>query len=134
MPRILNHIDAIAREKNRDVLFVVFTDDVFDFSEKYQNLPERNELIHWLTENNIEFQPCFGVAVDGLLIQPYLGHLYLDVVFDENDPVYKKLVNHLENQDGSMKNPNVKFMYLPLEMALKNSHHDDPNYYSDMYE
>lgn len=122
---IIQHIDAIARKKGNDVLFVGFSEITID---NYKDLTERNELIQWLNDNNIPFEFCYGMASDNVIQQPYLGDLFLDVSFNKNDPLYIKLEQHLENSDGSPKIPGVKFYYFLFDLAMKNSHHDDPDF------
>ncbi|WP_228153458.1 hypothetical protein [Acinetobacter indicus] len=130
MPMIIQHIDAIARKKGRDVLFVGFSEMKIE-NHNYKELTERNELIKWLNDNNISFECCYGMASDNTIQQPYLGDLFLDVSFNQNDPLYIKLEQHLENKDGSPKIPGVKFYYCSLDLAMKNSHHDAPDFFDD---
>ena len=132
MPLLLEHIDAIARKKGRDVLLVVFdstSDDIFD----YKTLPARKDLIAWLKANNIEFRECADIArEDGF--DSYRGQLYLDVCYDENDPLYIKLRDHLENPDGSSRIPDVMFCCLPLQIAMQNKHHDESGFWDKWIE
>ena len=75
---------------------------------------ERRELINWLDANQILWKRCM---VSG---EPkYMGSIWIDVLFDTENPLYQKVAEHCENPDGSMKIPNVDFCYIPLEMALK---------------
>ena len=60
---------------------------------------------------------------------PYLGNIYIDVAFDENDPQYQLVRKYLENPDGTPRNKRVRFYYLPLEHAMKNAHHDEPGFW-----
>ena len=133
MPQILEHIDKIAREKGRDVLFIEFDKDVFP-DDDYENWSIRNELIEWFEKNNIKAIPCFLLAQKGNVIvfqEQYRGWLYLDVPYDETIPDYIKLKDHLENPDGSMKIPGVTFCYLALEIAMKYKHHDKLGFWDD---
>jgi hypothetical protein len=110
MPRILNNIDQIALEKQRDVLYLLYHksyNDSFhneDLSLKfhYETCIARQQLIEWLEKHEIDFSECFGWSTrSGIMSMPYLGELYLDVPFDEADPKYQLLYNYLENSDGS---------------------------------
>ncbi len=134
MPQILEHIDKIAREKGRDVLYIAFDKEVFP-DDDYENWSVRNDLLEWFEENDINAIPCGLLAErNGFLIldEQYRGWLYLDVPFDENVPKYIKLRDHLENPDGSLCIPGVKFYYLPLEIAMKYKHHDEPGYWDNI--
>ena len=80
MPQLLKCIDAIARQKKRDTLFVTFPsrdpDTAFD-----EYSPHRAALINWLEAHHIGWMPCGGVANPNVM-GPYQGHIYLDVSFD----------------------------------------------------
>lgn len=141
MPVLIKNIDAIAREKKRDVLYLVFHEKLFQHASDDNPFPDfdyhiygpRIEIIDWLTTNNIEFYPTGDVAREYSIV-PYLGQLYIDVPFDEGDSTYQKLFAHLENQDGSMKIDGIGFCYFPLEHALRNAHHDEPGFWEKHYE
>lgn len=144
MPMLIDHIDKIARDKKRDVLFLLFhlneaegevseeSEDIDwdDLDFDHASCIPRKEIMEWLTANGIRFYPCAGVA-DENCIQSYAGQLYIDVPFDENDPVYQKLRDHIENPDGTMKISGIAFCYYPLEMAMKNAHHDEPGFWEE---
>jgi hypothetical protein len=145
---LIEHIDAIARQKQRDVLYVTFksasanqadpdtdtdeesvaneSDDwlVFD----WENDPTRQAVCQWLTEQNIPWQYCAQVADENFMCG-YQGQIYVDVPFDDNDPQYLKLREYLEYPNGSMRFATVGFYYLPLEKAMENAHHDEPGFW-----
>ena len=126
MPVLLKSIDKIAREKQRDVLFIRFDYNfVEDFN--YKDWPFRQHMITWLKEENIPFYECGDIATDDGL-NSYLGQIYLDIIYDVNDPIYQKVANYLETQDGKPKIEGVLFYLVPLNLAMKNSHHDDPDF------
>lgn len=139
MPLLIKHIDAIAREKQRGVLFVAFRSEneegdadedfsIFPPSIDWENLGSRKQLIAWLDENGIPWLPCGDVANPNLMIS-YQGQLYIDVPFDTSIPKYQKLAAYLENPDGSMRHPGVNFHFLSLDVAMKNKEHDEPGYW-----
>ena len=134
MPMLIDPIDQIARQKQRTVLYVVFDDpdsNDFEASFDWENCKNRQRVITWFDEQAIQYQPCFQVWSDGLLQCPYRGQLYIDVPFETDNSVYKKLEAYFENQDGSMKNPEITFCYLPLKRAMKNAHHDEEGYWDN---
>lgn len=136
MPQLIEHIDKIARDKKRDVLLLTFHDQAFkDAGDTvmfprfdYSKCKPREEIMEWLTANNIQFSPCGSIASENSMV-PYLGQLYIDVLFDETDPTYQKVRDFLENSDGTMKINGVGFNYCPLELAMKNAHHDEPGFW-----
>ncbi|MFT5709205.1 MAG: hypothetical protein ACI9ES_003513 [Oceanospirillaceae bacterium] len=130
----MEYIDKIARDKNRDVLFLLFKDtsdepDPFN----YENFKHRNEAVEWLTNNNIPFYPCSGVANENSMGEFYNGNLYIDVPYDETDLLFLKLSGYLEHNDGSQKVNGIIFGYYPLELAMKNKHHDEPDFWDNLY-
>jgi hypothetical protein len=135
MPQLIEHIDAIARTKQRDVLYVTFNpaikpDAEYDFETLYdwEQDPIRKTVCKWLTEHNIPWQECGHIA-DENYMSSYEGQLYLDIPFDENDPQYQVVRDYLENPDGTMRLDPVCWWYLPLERAMENAHHDEPGFW-----
>lgn len=134
MPMLIEHIDAIARKKKRDVLFLHFPvegneDSMFPGSDvDWDQWPARQKVIAWLDQNQIPWCPCGHFANENLMMG-YRGWIYVDVPFRLEDPVYQRLQNYLETPEGEMKIPGVTFCYLPLEMALENAHHDVPGFW-----
>ena len=141
MPLLIDHIDAIARKKQRDVLFVEFfnvnegdatadDDDPFDrrFNVDWEAHPGRAEVIAWLDEHHIGWQQCGKVACLHMMI-PYLGDLYIDLPYEQSLAEYRALEAFLENLDGTMRLPGVRFCYQPLARAMKNAHHDEPGFW-----
>ena len=133
MPMLIEHIDAIARKKGRDVLFLDFTTDLGEdsfetFNVDWKSIPIRQQVIAWLDQNKIEWCMC-GFFADENGMCSYQGRIYVDVPFDTQDPVYQKLSSYLETPEGEMKLEGVKFYVLPLERAMENAHHDEPGFW-----
>jgi len=127
MPMLIEYIDKIARDKGRDVLYIIFDEKVFpDFD--FEMRAVRKNLIAWFDLNNIKITPCGNVASEHGF-SSYHGQLYIDVPYDENHPDYRKVSEHLECADGSFRIQGVMFCYLPLERALRNKHHDEPEFW-----
>ncbi len=117
MPQLMQHIDAIAREKNRDVLFVHFENYEHENAEA-ESYHLRQNLMEWLQQRQIAFAPCMGIEQPGV-IESYSGDLYIDVPFDAANPSYQVVSEHLEDTEGNMKIPGVLFFVLSLETALE---------------
>ena len=115
MPQLLQHIDAIAREKNRDVLFVHFE----NYEENEQN-PDSNrqDVLSWLEQNDIPYEKCMGLEEEGS-IDSYWGDIYIDVPFDLENEQYQILSDYLEDEEGVMKIEGVYFFVLYLETAIE---------------
>lgn len=143
MPQLLEYIDSICRKKQRDVLYLRFvapntepwdndsddgTCDGFDDYVDGRNLEVRRQIIEWLDQNQIAWQPCGPIANENCW-ESYRGQIYLDVPYDQNLDAYQHLEAFLENPDGSMRFPEVEFWRLSLNLAMKNSHHDEPGFW-----
>jgi hypothetical protein len=138
MPQIIDHIDAIARKKQRTVLFLEFHPKInFDDFEMpnycYEKDKVRDEIITNLDQMGIVWTKCGHFASTNFMCS-YRGQIYLDVPYDESLDEYKKLQGYLEYPDGSMRFPSVRFYHLPLEIAMKNAYHDEPGFWEDWAE
>ena len=128
MPQLLQHIDAIGRQKQRDVLFVVFGRSPDELEVNWRRLPVRQQIIVWLNQNGVVWQECGHVASENCMMG-YRGQIYIDVAFDTDLPEYQKLAAFLENEDGTPRLAGAIFCYLPLSVAMKNTHHDAPGFW-----
>ena len=146
MPLLLEHIDAIARQKQRGVLYVEFhplaldPDAGEDLSARdimawktmpdsaWQALPIRQQLIDWLNTQGIGWQRCGHYAQVGLMMG-YRGQLYIDLPFDTTLTDFLALQAFLENPDGSMRHSGVFFIYCNLKKAMENAAHDEPGFW-----
>ena len=136
MPMIIEHIDAIARKKQRTVLSIVFHPETHCFDDNsdswwdynYEKDSRRKTVLKWLDKHGIHWQMCGHVANENALL-PYLGNIYIDVPFDESDPQYQLVRDYLENPDGTPRDERIRFYYLPLKLAMKNAHHDEPGFW-----
>jgi len=145
MPMLIEHIDAIARKKQRDVLYLMFNKrvskanaddeegfiDVSHFDWRKDQM--REKVCQWLTEHDILWQECGHMASENLMMS-YQGQIYLDVPFDETDTLYQLVRDYLENPDGTPRFQTVTFWYLPLAKAMENAHHDEPGFWENWAE
>jgi hypothetical protein len=109
MSQPIPYIDAIAREKNRDVLFIHFED---------ADSPINEIVLAWLEDHEIAYSACLGLEEESLN-EHELEHTYIDLAVDEDDLVYRELCEYLEDDDGNMKLEGVLFFILSLETALE---------------
>jgi hypothetical protein len=137
MPVLIEHIDAIARKKQRDVLFVRFNDPETQISASatvttsrvhWRELPIRQTLIDWLDSNQIDWDLCGPVAsVNGM--SGYRGQIYIDVPFDLSFPKCQLVLAFLEYPDGTFRFPEAELCCLRLETAMFNAAHDEPGFW-----
>ena len=123
MPQLLKTLDEIAREKQRDVLCVMFFDPRQGFP-KYLSSAKRKlraALIEFLDEHSIAWSECFDSASQNLLICPYFGSIYLDVPYDLADPAYRLLADYLETPDCKPKYEDMHFGVRTLQAAIKSA-------------
>lgn len=143
MPYLIKHIDAISREKKRDVVFLMFEDPASDaedgtqeearsifsaFNLQWEDFAVRNEIIAWLDANGFAWEPCGHFANENVMMS-YQGEIYIDVPYDESLPEYRKLGAYLENEDGTTRLPGARLCLVKLEHAMWNARHDDPGFW-----
>ncbi|MDY7574520.1 hypothetical protein [Actimicrobium sp. CCI2.3] len=132
MPLEIRHIDAIGRQKGRDVLYIAFHDDLRQRLD-WEALDVRRGIIVWLDANTIGWEPC-GHVGSTTFFGRYLGQIYIDLPYEENDPVYLRLAAFLEKPDGSSALPGARFCYYPLSEAMENAHHDVPGFWDTIWD
>jgi hypothetical protein len=128
MPQLIEHIDAIARQKGRDVLYLEFHPHDDWRRYRYETDPMRDMILRWLDQHEVGWQTCGPYARPGCN-GPYLGQIYLDVPFDESLPAYRSLRDYLELPNGSMRHDGVRFYAMPLAYANQNAEHDAPGFW-----
>lgn len=143
-------IDAIARNKQQDVLFLEFRSQkvaeegdmtLFDlpgYSEEnedvlvamlqtgcdYHGARILLQVIAWLNKQHIGWRRCAPFTSE-TCTEGFAGQIYLEVPCDDNDPGYRAVRDYLENPDGSMRFPEARLCVLPLEKAMKNAEHKE---------
>ncbi|MFZ2123890.1 MAG: hypothetical protein WA012_08815 [Rhodoferax sp.] len=138
MPMLIEHIDAIARQKQRGVLYVAFhppasgtpdDEEIVDQGDfDWKTLPIRQHIIDWLDAQGTGWKPC-GHFANTCLMMSYRGQIYIDLPFDEALPAFQALQALLELPDGSMRFPEATFICCPLDMAMENVAHDEPGFW-----
>ncbi len=130
IPRKIEFIDAIAREKQRDVLCVVFVDCEPETESPipYQELPIRRQIIAWLNSQELTWEPCAAFA-DPYHPTAYSGRIYIDVDPSTENPQYGILQHYFEEPTGKSRFPGVHFCCLPFLEASENTIYDEPGYY-----
>jgi hypothetical protein len=128
MPQLLEHIDAIARKLNRDVLYLEFLKAQRPHLANYRSLESRMRITQRLDSEGIGWREC-GQLASETVMRSYAGEIFVDVPYDENDDRYRKVQTFLEHPDGSMRFDDVRFYVVSLQLALKNVHHDEPGFW-----
>ncbi|WP_249172160.1 hypothetical protein [Burkholderia vietnamiensis] len=128
MPQLIEHIDAIARKLQRDVLYLEFMQAQRPRRADYRGLDSRSGIVQWLDSEGIRWRECGQVASE-TVVRSYAGEIFIDVPFDETDSQYRKVQAFLEHPDGAMRFDDVRFYVVTLQVAMKNTHHDEPGFW-----
>ena len=130
MPMLLQHIDAITRVKQRDVLYLTFppAEPRSEHRRSYESLDIRKRIIAWLDANAIGWTMCGHFASENTM-RSYAGQIYIDVPYDIKDPAYQRVQAFLEFEDGSMRFEDVRFWVVSLKQAMKNVHRDEAGFW-----
>ena len=119
MPQLILPIDEIARQKQRDVLFVAFPglQSGDDPNLKRDTYKPRKQVIAFLKANHLPWSPCAYPSNSGWMSEP-MEMIYLDIPYDLANPQYQKVAEYLETPEGTPRDPRVRFKYMPLANAL----------------
>ena len=130
MPALIEHIDAIARQKGRAALYLEFHPLAAAERRSYDHEqdPMRARVLAWLDANGVPWRPC-GPLANPSVMASWRGQVYLELPWDETLPAYQVLRDYLELPDGSMRHAGVRFYAMPLELAMENAEHDEPGYW-----
>lgn len=128
MPQLIQHIDAIARRTQRDVLLVQFHDGSKKSMLDYALNPVRQFILDWFDANGIPYEEC-GDFADENSLDRYRGQIYIDVPYDNADQEFQKVCTFLENPANNELFKGARFCFLTLAQAMKNSHHDEPGFW-----
>ena len=130
MPALIEYIDAIARKKERAALYVEFHPQPYSEWRHYRFEDDamRASVLAWLDAHAVRWQEC-GSFANPSVMGPYLGQIYLDVLYDESLPEYCTLRDYFEHPDGTMRHAGVRFCVMPLDYAMRNAEHDKPGFW-----
>jgi hypothetical protein len=132
--KILRTIEQIARDKQRDVVYVTFSGYNGDWRHPvpYWVSKEhpRHKITEWLIHNDVDWEDCHEFHIPEAH-ETYHGHFYIDIIHDKNDPTFQKLVSFLEDENGKVKpefGEGTKFCLLPISVVLINNFYDELGY------
>lgn len=128
MPQLIEHIDAIARQKKHDVIFLEFITAERPRFPPHGEIESRKRILEWFDAEAISWRMCGHIANENVM-RSYAGQVYIDVPYDLNNPTYQDVRAFLEYPDGTMRFDDVKFWILSLDHAMKNAHHDEPAFW-----
>ncbi|MGY2461589.1 hypothetical protein [Vreelandella sulfidaeris] len=126
MPLRVHTTIEIGLREQRDILVLTFRDEMAQIKSienapvdgSWEELPERKEIIRWLDNHAIGWEPCFHMT-PGYLFAQYEGTIYIDVAPQAKNPLYQQLLEYLEDESEQCRFPGVGFWLMPYEMTLK---------------
>jgi hypothetical protein len=131
----IEHIDAIARRRGRDVLYVTFSSSRANDGRSaprkrfdWERSQARTELIEWLTRHGIGWCPCAGFANLNSM-EDYRGGLYVDIPIDLESREFNAFQHYAEFPDGTPRNSTLKLYICTFADAQRNSAHDAPDFW-----
>lgn len=133
MPQLIEHIDAIARHQERDVLYLEFHPQDAWRTYRHEADPMRGTVLAWLDQHQFGWHPCGPIANPPNML-PWRGQVCLDVPYDEALQAYRTLRDYLELPDGAMRHAGVRFCVMPLKYAKRNAEHDEPGFWDRVWE
>jgi hypothetical protein len=128
MPEQLQHIDAIARQKVRDVLYLEFAEAERPVSRPFEEIESRQQILAWFDENGDPWDQCGPIANENFMAS-YAGQVNIHEPYDTSNATYQAVQAFLEYPDGTIRFGDVKFWVVSIERAMKNSHHDEPGFW-----
>lgn len=137
MPMLLHPIDAIARKKGRNVLFLSFSRSAHPhvlsgYTPTRKQKAARKAALSWLREENIAHFECLPYWANGLIHCSYEGHIYIDVPPIDSDETYRRILDHFEFADGTTRDLDAALVICTLEYAMENAHHDSEEYMREL--
>lgn len=70
-----------------------------------------------------------GPVVDERVMASYAGQVYIDVPYVAGGEAYRVVQAFLEFPDGTLRFSAIRFWVVSLELAMKNTHHDEPRFW-----
>jgi hypothetical protein len=130
MPLQIEHIDAIARKKQRAVLYLEFHPVPIKEWRNYRHEDDlqRAAVLAWFDAHDVPWTAC-GPFADLRIMAPWLGQVCIDVPYDESLHEYRVVRDYLEHPDGTMRHEGVRFCVMPLDYAMRNAEHDEPGFW-----
>jgi len=141
MPELIYTLDEVAIANENNTLFILFP-EIYEYIDMDITIPHLFALntpnLHVLEEfieGNKSIQDFFAfmeqklpqialkkviTGIGGLLEAPYTGCVVIDIVPDTEEPNYRKILAHYENEDGKPKNPEkARLFFIDAESGRK---------------
>lgn len=126
MVRRIKSIDAIARERCTDVMFIAM---LSSSGKPTREHPAIAEATSWLTAEGIGWDLC-GAFHKGLVsLEGGQRVIFIDTPYAPGSKTLAKLEARFEREDGTPRTPGIVLALLTLEDAMSNAAQDDPEFW-----
>ncbi|AJI53742.1 hypothetical protein [Francisella philomiragia] len=129
--RAIKTIDQIAREKQRDVLFIQVKPNPLKSFEHYRNYKPWQEIKSWLEDNDIPHEICGPFFEDQIVIEGYCGDIYIDLPNDDSLAMIQKIDEYF-NYTGERLDGKVRLCILSYDTAIKYAERDTAEFWDDI--
>ena len=126
MVRRIMTIDALARDRRADVLFIAM---LSSSGEPTRDHPAIAEATSWLTEEGIGWELCAGFHRGLVSLEGGPRVIFIDTPYAPGSEVLAKLEARFEQEDGTPRTPGIVLALLTLVEAMSNAGQDDPAFW-----
>lgn len=111
MPQLIRNIDEIAKEKQRDVLFI--GPENLYFPSWWPDDEACQELISWLDQNSVDWEFCAPPRSSSFEVMGGGEYVYVDIPFITGDVKYDEFSKFVgDDSDGVTKWEGIKLFCL----------------------
>ncbi|MBK2257662.1 hypothetical protein [Francisella philomiragia] len=129
--RAIKTIDQIARQKQRDVLFIQVKPNPLKSFEHYQNYKPWQEIKAWLVDNSIPHEICGAFSKDSLILAGYCGDIYIDLPNDDSLEMIQKIDEYF-NYTGERLDGKQRLCIFSYDEAIKYAERDTAEFWDDI--
>ncbi len=126
MVLLIKTIDAIARERNEDVIFLsILAPD----GSPTRHHPALKEATEWLSCEGIGWALCGAFQPDWISLGAGPHAIFIDAPYRPGSDLLARLDAQFEKEDGTPRIPGLVLTLLTLEEAMVNAAQDDPDFW-----
>jgi hypothetical protein len=128
MVQMIQTIDAIARERGADVVFLAVHDET---GRPCRRHPELDAVTRWLESEGFAWRTCAAFETGMIHLEGGPQVIFIDTPFIPGSPVLSRLESYFEEADGRPRIPGLVLTCLPLEVAMTHADHDAPTFWEN---
>lgn len=123
MVQRIKTIDAIARERRTDTMFIAMVNRA---GEATRDHPAIAEATTWLTEEGLGWEICAGFQRGFVSLEGGSRVIFIDAPYAPGSRTLARLEARFEREDGTPRTPGIILALLTLDEAMSNAEQDDP--------